>query len=60
MLATSLEKPEVGFILAGISCSSHCLIIILLGSVVIYNLGEGIVTQPVNCLTSLDLNDSAV
>jgi hypothetical protein len=33
MLATSLEKPEVGFILAGISCSSPCRIIILLESV---------------------------
>ena len=56
---TSLEKPEVDWILAGIDCSCPCLIIILLGDVITSRLGGGTVTQLVYCLTSLDLNDSA-
>jgi len=56
---TSLEKPVVDFILAGIVCSCPCLIITLLGDVVIRRVGGGTLTQLVNYLTSLDLNDSA-
>jgi hypothetical protein len=42
---TSFEKPEVDFILAGISFSSPCLIDMLLGDVVICSRGGGIFTQ---------------
>lgn len=57
---TSLENPDVDFILAGISMFSPCHIVMLDGEVDICRIGGGIVTQFVNCLTSFDLYDSAV
>ena len=60
ILRTSLEKPVVDLILAGTSNCCPCLIIISFGEVAISRVGGGMLTQLVNCLTSLDLYDSAV